>query len=135
MPHKVFGKSARVPTSNTLPDNKDNESNPKYTIALFKRIFNTQASTCKKLEHLNTKIRSKRYYDRKTNPLVFNKDDYVYLFKKMKEKKKKKKRKEYLFNKLRSKFDEQYKGLHKILEILGNNVKLAISVKQLRIVQ
>jgi len=36
---------------------------------------------------------------------------------------------------LRSKFDEQYKGSYKILEILGkNNVKLAISGTRIRIV-
>jgi len=36
---------------------------------------------------------------------------------------------------LKGKFDEQYKGPYKILEILGNNnVKLAISDKRTRIV-
>jgi len=34
------------------------------------------------------------YYDRKVNPQVFNKDDYIYLLKEP----------------LRGKFDEQYKG-------------------------
>jgi len=64
-------------------------------------------------------IRSKQYYDRKVNPQVFNKDDYMYLLKES----------------LKGKFDEQYKGSYKILEILGNsNVKLAISDKRTRIV-
>jgi len=50
---------------------------------------------------------------------VFNKDNYVYLLKES----------------LKDKFDEQYKGPYKILEILGNNnVKLAISDKRTRIV-
>jgi len=36
---------------------------------------------------------------------------------------------------MRDKFDEQYKGLYKILEILrNNNVKLAINDKRTRIV-
>jgi len=50
---------------------------------------------------------------------VFNKDNYVYLLKES----------------LKDKFDEQYKGPYKILEILGNNnIKLSISDKRTRIV-
>jgi len=74
-------------------------------------------SARKNLEH--AKLRSKQCYDRKVNPQIFNKDDYVYLLKEP----------------LKGKFDEQYKGPYKILEILGNNnVKLAISDKRTRIV-
>jgi len=55
----------------------------------------------------------------KINPQAFNKHDYVYLLKES----------------LKGKFDEQYKGPHKILKILGNNnIKLAISDKWTRIV-
>jgi len=80
MPHElVFGRSARVPyISNILPD-KSSESYPEYVTALFNRIFDSQASVCENLEH--AKIRSKQYCDRKANPLVFNKDDYIYLLK------------------------------------------------------
>jgi len=100
IPHKlVFARSARVPTSSILSDYKGNESYSyvrtfifiyECTIALFNRIFDAQASARENLEH--AKIRFKRYYDRKTNPQVFNKDDYVYLLKEL----------------LRDKFDEQY---------------------------
>jgi len=67
------GRSVRVLTS-ILPDDKGNESYLEH--ALFKRIFDAQGSARENLEQ--AKIRSKRYYDYKTNPQVFNKDDYVF---------------------------------------------------------
>jgi len=117
MPHEfVFGRVARVPTS-TLADDKSNESYSEYATALFNRISDAQASACKNPEH--AKLRSKQYYDRKVNPQVFNKDDYVYLLKEP----------------LKIKLNLQYKGSYKVLEILeSNNVKLAISDKRTRIV-
>jgi len=57
------------------------------------------------MQKSRAKIRSKQYYDRKANPQAFNKDDYVYLLKEP----------------LKGKFDEQYEGSYKILEILKNN--------------
>jgi len=94
-----------------------NESYSEYATVLFNRIFDAQASACENLEH--AKIRSKRYYDRKGNPQISNKDDYVYLKCMLKEP-------------LRGKLDEQYKGFYKILEILvNNNVKLAINGQEL----
>jgi len=91
-PHElVFVRSARIPTSSILSDDKGNESYSEYAIALFNRIFDAQASACENLEY--AKIRSKQYYDHKANPHLFNKDDYVYSFVK---------------GTLRSKFDEQY---------------------------
>jgi len=91
-----------------------NESYSKYATALVNRILDAQASACKNLEHAKT--RSKQYCDHKANPQTFNKNDYVYLLKES----------------LTGKFNEQYKELYKILEILGNNnVKLAIQLLQL----
>jgi len=99
-----------------LADDKSNESYSEYATALFNRILDAQASARKNLEH--AKIRSKQYYGHKAIQ-VFNKDDYIYLLKEL----------------LKGKFDEQYKGFYKILEILGNiNVKFAISDKRTRIV-
>jgi len=99
-PHElVFGRSVRVPNSSILPDDKGNESYSEYATTLFNQIFDAQA------HEKPAKIRYKRYYDHKANPYVFNKDDYVYLWKEL----------------LIGKFDEQYKGLCKILEILENN--------------
>jgi len=112
----VFGRTAKVPTSSMLADDKSNESYSEYATALFNRILDAQASARKNLVH--AKIRSKQYYGHKANPQVFNKD-YIYLLKEP----------------LKGKFDEQYKGSYKILEILGNiNVKFAISDKRIRIV-
>jgi len=93
-----------------LSDNKRNELYLEYATA-----YATEDSTLKhqhaRFLHL-AKMKSKRYYDRKANPQIFNKDDYIYLLKEL----------------LRGKFNKQYKGSYKILEILGNNnVKLAIS--------
>jgi len=69
------------PNSSILPDHKSNESYPEYAIILFKRIFDAQASARENLEH--AKIRSKRYYNRKENLQIFNKDDYIYLLKEL----------------------------------------------------
>jgi len=56
--------------------------NPEYVTALFKRIFEVQASTCEN-QHEDAKIRSKRYYDCKANLKVFKRDHYVYLLKEL----------------------------------------------------
>jgi len=65
------------------------------------------------------RIRFEQYYDLKANPQVFKKDDYVYLFKKP----------------TKGKFDKQYVASYKIIEILeNNNIRIAISVKKIRIV-
>jgi len=63
--HVVFGRVARVLTSSTLVDDKSNKLYSEYATALFNRIFDTQASARKNLEH--AKLRSKQYYDRKIN--------------------------------------------------------------------
>jgi len=94
-PHKlVFGKTARVPTNSILPDDKNGKSYPEYTTMLFNRIIDAQAR-----ENFNrAKIRSKQYYDRKANPQVFKKDDYVYLLKQL----------------TKDKLDKQHTGPYKI---------------------
>jgi len=91
--------------------------NTRPTQSLFTIQSNIRTSARKNLEH--AKIRCNRYYDRKANSQVFNKDNYVYLLKEP----------------LRGKFNEQYKRIYRISEILGNNnVKLDISDKRTKIV-
>jgi len=96
----VFDRAARVLTSSILPDHNNNELYPEYATALFKRILDAQATARENLKR--SKIRFKRYYNRKTNPQTFEKDQYVYLLKEPSN----------------SKFDEQYIESYKILEIL-----------------
>ncbi|KAH0944616.1 hypothetical protein HN011_003832 [Eciton burchellii] len=117
-PHElVFGRTARVPASNQLTDDNDDESYPEYATAFFKRIFDARASARENLKQ--AKIRSKRYYDRRTNPQAFKQNDYVSLLKEPS----------------KSKFDEQYIGPFQILETLdNNNVRLEISDKRTKIV-
>jgi len=116
-PHElVFGRTARVPVSSQLADDNDEDSYPEYATALFKRIFDAQASAPENLKQ--AKIRSKRYYDRRTNPQAF-KHNYVYLLKEPS----------------KSKCDEQYIGSFQILETLdNNNVRLEISDKRTKLV-
>jgi len=53
----VFGRSARIPIKNILPDNKGSESYPECMTALFNQIFASQASACENYER--AKIKSK----------------------------------------------------------------------------
>ncbi|KAH0946264.1 hypothetical protein HN011_010737 [Eciton burchellii] len=109
-PHElVFGRTARFPTSNQLADDTYDKSYPKYATALFKRIFDAQATARENLSR--TKIGSKRYYDRRMNPQEFKQCDYIYLIKEP----------------WKSNFDEHYIGPYKILETLDNsNVRLEV---------
>jgi len=60
------------------------------------------------------KIKAKYYYNKKINPRNFNKRDYVYLLKQPQ----------------KGKLDNQYLGLHLIINKIGNhNIKLAIGKK------
>jgi len=86
-----------VPTSSILPDDKNGESYPKYTTALFNRIFDAQAAA---RENLNRAKLDLNEYERKANPQVFKKDDYVYLLKQP----------------TKGKLDKQYTEPYKIIE-------------------
>jgi len=99
----AFGRTARVPASNQLADDNNDKSHPEYERALFMRIFVAQVTAREDLNRV--KIRSKRYYDRRTNPQAFEQGDYVYLSKEP----------------LKSNLEEQYIGPYKILETLDNN--------------
>lgn len=113
----VFGKAARVPSSETDDVNERNESYAEYLTILFNRIKDAQQNA---REHLiAAKIRSKMYYDRKLCTRKFKVDDNIYLLKEPQ----------------KGKLGDQYTGPYRILEILGNhNVKIAISAHKSRIV-
>jgi len=116
-PHElVFGKLARVPSSEILPEDVSNESYADYLTTLYNRLRNTQKIARTNLQR--AKERSKRYYDKKIKPCNFRKGDLVYLLKEP-----------------TTKLGNQYTGPYKILEVLGNrNVKLEISAKSSRTV-
>jgi len=116
-PHElVFGKLARVPSSEILPEDVSNESYADYLTTLYNRIKDTQEIARTNLQR--AKERSKRYYDKKIKPCNFNKGDLVYLLKEP-----------------TTKLGNQYTGPYRILEILGNNnVRLEISAKSSRTV-
>lgn len=114
----VFGKAARVPSSEPDEINERNESYAEYLTTLFNRIKDAQQNA---REHLiAAKTRSKLYHDRKLCTRRFKAGDSVYLLKEP----------------TRGKLGDQYLGPYKILEMLRNyNVKLAISTRKSRIVQ
>jgi len=116
-PHElVFGKLARVPSSETLPEDVSNESYADYLTTLYNRLRDTQEIARTNLQR--AKERSKRYYDKKIKPCNFNKGDFVYLLKEP-----------------TTKLGNQYTGPYKILEVLrNNNVRLEISAKTSRTV-
>jgi len=116
-PHElVFGKTARVPTSEIPPEDLSNESYTEYLTTLYNKLSDVQSAARDNLR--KAKERSKIYYDRRINPHSFKVNDNVYLLKEP-----------------THKLGDQYTGPHKILEIIGNhNVKLRISNKSSKIV-
>lgn len=74
-----------------------------YLIELFNKIRDSQEEVRKNL--INSKERSKRYYDKKLNVQTFKEGDFVFLLKEI----------------CKGKFADQYTGPHEILEILPNN--------------
>lgn len=113
----VFGRMARVPSSD--PDVTDvvDESYSSYLTNLFNKLKDAQAIARENL--IKAKQKSKNYYDRKTNAQTFKAGDYVYLLKEPN----------------KSKLGDQYIGPYKIISLLSNhNVKLAISRNKTRIV-
>lgn len=113
----VFGKTAETPSSSAPITADPNESYSQYLSALFNKLRDTQEIARTNLR--NAKIRSKRYYDKKTRPREFNVGDYVYLLKEP----------------LKNKLDNRYSGPYQIIERLSNhNVKLEISQRRHRIV-
>jgi transposase InsO family protein len=116
-PHElVFGKVARTPTCEVLPEDISNESYAEYLTNLYNKLRDMQETARGNLER--AKLRAKRYYDKKMNPCSFKVGDEAYLLKEP-----------------THKLGDQYTGPYKIIEILrNNNVKLRISGKLARTV-
>lgn len=116
-PHElVFGKVARLPTNEPAPEDLKNESYEEYLTNLYNKLRDAQEAASDNLK--TAKERSKRYYDKRSNPRDFKLGDKVFLLKQP-----------------THKLGDQYTGPHEIIEILSNNnVKLSIGAKTTRIV-
>lgn len=115
-PHElVFGKVAKVPSSESDLTNEINKSYANYLTELFNKIKNAQTIARENL--ICSKRRSKYYYDRKLNVRKFKIGNSLYLLKEP------------------NKGKLGYTGPYKVVELLkNNNVKLAISQRKTRIV-
>lgn len=103
----VFGRLPRTPSSRPPLEEEDIETYPQYLTNLFTRLSDAQEDARKHL--LNSKERSKRYYDKRIHPYQFDPGDNVFLLKEPR----------------KGKFDDQYTGPYKVLEVLShNNVKI-----------
>jgi len=116
-PHElVFGKVARTPTHEVLPEDISNESYTDYLTKLYNQIRDTQEAARGNLER--AKLRAKRYYDKKVNPRSFKVGDEAYLLKEP-----------------THKLGDQYTGPYRIIEVLrNNNVRIKISNRLARTV-
>lgn len=95
----VFGKIARIPSAFPLEDKLNTYGN--YLTELITRIEEIREIAAQNL--ITSKKRSKVYYDRNEHPCDFRPGDLVYAL-----------REPRLY-----KFDSQYTGPYKIIEILG----------------
>lgn len=104
----VFGKIARVPTSDPPLDEEMDRTYLDYYMSLVNKINRTQEAAQRnfmKLKEVSTK-----YYNKRIHPQVLKKGDEVFLVKEP-----------------ATKFDDQYTGHHKILKMLPqNNIKIQI---------
>lgn len=116
-PHElVFGKIARTPSHEKAPEDVTNESYAYYLTNLYNKIRDSQEAARSNLER--AKLRSKRYYDKKLNPVNFKIGDQVYLLKEP-----------------THKLGDQYTGPYKIIEILrSNNVRIKINDRVTKVV-
>lgn len=108
----VFGKSARLPTSDPHPEDTKNESYDEYLTNLYNRLRDVQVAA--KINLRAAKERSKKYYDKRMNPYNFKLGDKVLLLKEP-----------------TNKLSDQYIGPCTITEILqNNNVRISIDGKK-----
>lgn len=107
-PHElIFGHTARIPSGFTREE--ESETYHSHLLNLFEKISDLQVAAKSNL--IKAKERSKGYYDKRMNPVTFRVDDNVFL----------------INNKKRHKFDREYLGPYKIIEVLNNeNVKIKI---------
>ena len=108
----VFGKLARQPSSEPLPEHEKLETYDDYLIKLITRLHEIRAIGRDNL--IAAKEKSKKYYDRNISPQNFNVDEEVFLLSGPKPKK----------------LENQYSGPCRILEVLGKgNFKIQIKNK------
>jgi len=117
-PHElIFGKMARIPSSDPPLEKEINETYADYLTSLFNRLRDTQEIAHKNLTQ--AKQRSKHHYDKRVKPRSFQQGELVYLLKEP----------------IKGKLSHQYTGPHVILEVLPNhNVKIAIGSNKTRVV-
>lgn len=103
----VFGRLPRIPTSHPPIEEETDTTYRQYLTELFNKLYDTQEDARQHL--IKSKIRSKRYYDKRINPCNLQPGNNVYLLKEPR----------------RGKFADQYTGPYKVLEILShNNIKI-----------
>lgn len=103
----VFGHTAKIPSN--LNFEEDPETYNSHLTNLFERIYDLQESVRANL--LKTKERSKTYYDKYINQIVFRANEYVFLINERKT----------------GKFSREYFGPYRIIKILDHeNVKIKI---------
>jgi hypothetical protein len=109
-PHElVFGHLAREPTGETIIEENMEPTYAEYLKDLFDKINTVQQRAGDNL--IESKLKSKGYYDRRINPQSFKTGDLVYLLKEPN----------------RGKFTDQYTGPYKVLDILENqNVTIEV---------
>lgn len=108
----VFGRPARLPSNNELSHAEMQPTYADYLRNLLEKLTEIRKIAYENLEQ--SKLKSKRLYDQKCNPVEFRVGDYVFLKKGPKP----------------HKLEAQYTGPHKILEILGPvNIKIAVGKK------
>lgn len=108
----VFGKLARLPSSEIIDDIEKPQTSDAYLTQLMTDIHNLQKLARENI--ITSKIKSKKYYDRKINPQHFQVDDEVFLICEPK----------------KGKLGNQYSGPYTVSDILPNgNIKLLIKGK------
>ena len=108
----VFGKLARLPSSDPLPEHEKMETYDMYLTKLITKLHEMRGIARQNL--IAAKEKSKEYYDRKINPQNFKIGDSVFL----------------LEGGELKKFENQYSGPYEVLEILGKgNIKISVKNK------
>ena len=99
----IFGRIARLPSSNTIMEENIDPTYTEYLTDLFNRLRDTQEEARQNL--IQSKNRSKRYYDKRIHVQEFKQGDHVFLLKEP----------------AKGKFSDQYIGPFEVLETLPNN--------------
>ena len=108
----VFGKLARLPSGNPLPEHEKIETYDMYLTKLITKLHEMRGIARQNL--ITAKEKSKEYYDRKIKPQNFKIGDNVFL----------------LEGGELKKFENQYSEPYEVLEILGKgNIKISVKNK------